>query len=94
MRLPTCSGQPTWSADVFDFAGATADPELRIGALTVETAEIHGLSGGAWEWDRDNRIRCGKLAKLRLDLRPSCNAHRPAHVPYVGNWRTGKGWPI
>ena len=43
---------------------------------------------------RDPCVECGKLAFLRHDLCPACYRDRPAHVPYIGNWRTGRAWPI
>ena len=43
---------------------------------------------------RDQCVECGEMSRLRHDLCPACYRKRPARVPYVGNWRIGKAWPI
>ena len=43
---------------------------------------------------RDQCVECGEMARLRHNLCPACYRKRPGHVPYVGNWRIGKAWPI
>ena len=43
---------------------------------------------------RDQCVECGEVAFLRHDLCPICHRARPAHVPYVGNWKIGRSWPI
>ena len=46
------------------------------------------------ERERDNCASCGRLAYVSQEHYRCRDGPPGTHVPYVGNWRIGRAWPI